>query len=395
MHPRTIRPDVTWYGAIDWDRRLFDSLIPLPDGTSYNAYLIRGRNRTVLVDTVDTPMTEVLLQQLADVPTVDFVVCNHAEPDHAGAIPAVLERYPAAEVLCTAKCKTMLVAGLHIAPDRIRTVEDDEQLDLGDRTLRFLHMPWVHWPETMVTYLPEERILFSCDFFGSHIATTDLYVTDEGRVYEAAKRYYGEIMAPFRTHIAKHLERLADVPVDLIAPSHGPVYDRPAFILDAYRDWAMSEPRNLCVIPFVSMHGSTRRAVERLTQSLVDRGVAVERFDLSVTDIGKLAIALVDAGSVVVATPTVLGGPHPLAAYATVLANALRPKARYLSVITSYGWGGKAVETLAGLASALKVEIREPVAIHGRPRQGDEENLDALAEKIAAAHREAGFADRQ
>jgi len=378
-------------GAIDWDRRLFDSLVPLPDGTSYNAYLVEGSEKTALLDTVDPAMADILMAQLQATPTVDFIVCQHAEQDHSGTIPLVLERFPGAKVITTPKAKTLLMDHLHLAEDSVVTVADGETLSLGDKTLRFLHTPWVHWPETMTTYLEEDRILFSCDFFGAHIASSDLYVTDQGRVYEAAKRYFGEIMMPFRKVIAKNLEKLASYEVDMIAPSHGQVYDQPAWILEAYRDWVLSPPRNLVVLPFVSMHGSTRAMVDHLAAALVTRDVRVALFNLTVTDSGKLAMALVDAGSIIVGTPTVLAGPHPFAASAAFLANALRPKAHYLSIVGSYGWGGKTVETLAGMIPSLKVEILEPVLCKGMPDQVVFAALDRLADTVAQKHRESGF----
>jgi flavorubredoxin len=388
---RPIKDKIHWLGAIDWDRRLFDSLIPLPDGTSYNAYLIEGSTHTALLDTVDPAMLDLLSKQLDGVATIDFIVSHHAEQDHSGAIPHVLERYPQAKVVTTPKAKALLMDHLHLPEDTFVPVADGEVLSLGDKTLRFIHTPWVHWPETMVTYLEEDQILFSCDFFGAHIAASDLFVTDQGRVYESAKRYFGEIMLPFRNIIAKNLEKLANLPLRMIAPGHGQIYDQPAWILEAYRDWVLQPPRNLVVLPFVSMHGSTRMMVDHLTAALIERGVTVELFNLVVTDIGKLAMALVDAATIIVGTPTVLAGPHPLVAHAAFLANALRPKAQYLSIIGSYGWGGKTVDILAGMIPNLKVEVLEPVLCKGMPDQAAFAALDRLADAIAQKHRENGF----
>ena len=388
MKARRIKEGIYWMGAIDWDRRLFDGLIPLPDGTSYNAYLIQGSEKTVLLDTVDPTMVDVLLSQLESVPKVDYIVAHHAEQDHSGAIPHVLARYEGAKVLTTPKGKEMLAALLCVPEDRVIAVEDGEVLLLGDRTLEFIFTPWVHWPETMVTYLQEERILFSCDFFGSHLATTDLYVTDEAGVYEAAKRYYAEIMMPFRKVIKRNLDKIGGREIALIAPSHGPLYDRPDFIVNAYRDWISDEPKNIVVLPYVSMHGSTKKMVEYLVGALIERGVTVFQFDLTVTDIGKLAIALVDAASIVIGTPTVHGGPHPLVFYAAHLANALRPKLRFASIIGSYGWSSKAIEQIAGLISNLKVEILSPVLCKGFPGGSDFDALDELAAAIAGKHEE-------
>jgi flavorubredoxin len=391
MKPRQIKEGIFWMGAVDWDRRLFDSLIPLPDGTTYNAYLIRGSEKTVLIDTVDPPMANELLEQLKDVSQLDYVISLHAEQDHSGTIPKVLEKYPNAKLIITPKAKGMLTDLLKIPETFFISVEDGETLSLGDKTLTFIHTPWVHWPETMVAYLEEDGILFSCDFFGSHIATSDLYVTDEGRVYEAAKRYFAEIMMPFRNVIKKNLEKLKHYEIRMIAPSHGQIYQKPALIMDAYRDWVFSPCRNVVVLPYVSMHESTKRMVEYFVSSLVEKEVKVELFNLAVTDIGKLAMALVDAATIVVGTPTVLAGPHPYAAYSAFLANALRPKTKFISIIGSYGWGGKTVEILAGMIPNLKVEVIDPVLCKGVPSEKDLKALDNLAVNIAEKHKEHNF----
>lgn len=388
MNARKIREDVYLIGAQDWDRRLFDSLIPLPDGTSYNAYLIKGSEKTVLIDSVDPAMTHILMNQLESVPDIDYVVSHHTEQDHSGTIPEVLNKYPNAKVVSTPKAKEMLADHLCIPAEKIIAVNDGETISLGNKTLHFIHTPWVHWPETMVTYLKEDNILFSCDFFGSHIATTDIYVTDKARVYEAAKRYYAEIMMPFRNIIKKNIEKVAANKIEIIAPSHGPVYNEPDFIIDAYKEWISDTPKNLVVIPYISMHGSTRKMVEHLVGELSLRNVTAQQFDLSVTDIGKLAIALVDAASIVIGTPTVHVGPHPNVVYAAYIANAIRPKLKYVSVIGSYGWSTKAVEQLAGLIPGLKVEILTPVICKGYPKENDFKALNNLAEVIAKKHKE-------
>ena len=393
MKPREIRPKIYSVGAIDWDRRLFDALIPLPDGTSYNSYLIKGSEKMALIDTVDPTMDGVLMNHLSQlgVENIDYVIANHAEQDHSGAIPRVLEIYSKAKVVTTPKGKGMLMDLLLIAEDRFITVSDGETLSLGDKTLEFIHASWVHWPETMLTYLREDKMLFPCDLFGSHLATTALHVTDEGQVYEAAKRYYAEIMMPFHTSIEKHLEKIKGYEIDIIAPSHGPVYDKPSIILEAYRNWVFDPPKNIVVLPYISMHGSTQKMVEYLVGALADRGVMVKQFNLAVTDIGKLAMALVDAATMVIGTPTVLVGPHPNIAYAAFLANALRPKLQFISIIGSYGWGSRAVEQLKGMIPNLKVEVLDPVISRGFPKDSDFRALDNLAEAIAQKHKERGF----
>jgi flavorubredoxin len=393
MKPREFVPGIYSVGAVDWDRRLFDSLIPLPDGTSYNAYLIKGSEKTVLIDTVDRKMTEILLNNLdlLGIKRLDYIIANHAEPDHSGAIPHVIAKYPESLIICTPRCKDLLIDLYHLQAEKFKTVNDLETISLGNRTLEFIHAPWVHWPETVLTYLREDKILFSCDFFGSHIANTDLYVTDKGRVYEAAKRYYAEIMMPFQAQIQKNLEKIKDYNFKLIAPSHGPMYGEPDFIIKAYHEWVFDEPKNTVVIPYISMHGSTKKMVDYLVSSLTVKGVKVEQFEISVMDTGKLAMALVDAGTIVIGTPTVMVGPHPLVAYAALLANALKPKVKYASIIGSYGWGTKAVDIIVGLIPNLKVEIIPPVICKGQPREADYQALEKLAETIVQKHKESGF----
>ena len=390
MEPRELRPGVYSVGAVDWDRRIFDALIALPEGTSYNSYLVKGSEKTALLDTVDPAMTAVLLDRLRGVDRIDYIVIQHVEQDHSGSLPEVLARFPEAQVLCSARAVDLLATHLHISGDVVKAVEDGEELSLGDKTLRFVYTPWVHWPETMSTFLVEDQVLFSCDMFGSHLATSDLYGAED-EVYPAAKRYFAEIMMPFGSMIRKNLDKVEPLGAQLIGPSHGPAYSRPRFIIDAYRDWVEGPPHNLVLIPFVTMHGSTALLVDRLAGALIDRGVKVERVDLQGVDLGKLATALVDAATVVAATPTVMTNPHPLMVSALYLANALKPKVRFLSAMVTYGWATSAMERMADLTAGLKAELIEPVIIKGCPTAEDLLKVDVLAEAIAAKHRDAGL----
>lgn len=389
MTVKKIKKNIHWVGAIDWDRRLFDELIPLPEGTSYNAYLIKGQKKTALIDTVDPTKEDDLLDNLDDleIEHLDYIVVNHAEQDHSGAIPLMLELYSEAKIVTNQKCKKMLMEHLLIKEDRIITVNDNDTLSLGGKTLRFIFAPWVHWPETILTYLEEDKILFSCDLFGAHLAESNLWVDDESKTYFAAKRYYAEIMMPFRNNIKKHLERLKGLEIKTIAPSHGQIYSHPEFILSAYREWISDEVENEVIIPYVSMHGSVEEMVYILTEELMRKGITVKLFNLTRTDIGALAIALVDAATIVIASPTVLTGAHPQVVSAVYLVNALRPKLRYASVIGSYGWGGKMLENISSMIGNLKVEILSPVIVKGYPKEEDYNSLIRLAGEIAEKHK--------
>ena len=196
MAVRKLKENIHSVGAIDWDRRLFDALIPLPNGTSYNSYLIQGSEKTALVDTVDPSKEYELLSNLKElgVEQIDYVISHHAEQDHSGSIPKILELHPNAKVMTNPKCRNILIDHISIQDDKFITVEDGETLSLGNKTLEFIYAPWVHWPETMFTYLREDKILFTCDFLGSHLATSDVFVGNESRTYDMAKRYYAEIM---------------------------------------------------------------------------------------------------------------------------------------------------------------------------------------------------------
>ncbi len=390
MPLREIKPDIFYVGAIDWDRRLFDSLIPLPEGTSYNAYLIKGSEKWALIDTVDPSKEEELLWNLErlKVQKIDYIVANHAEQDHSGCIPVVLRRYPMAKVVCTPKGKEILTDLLLLKDKDFHTVEDGEELSLGNKTLQFIYAPWVHWPETMLTYLKEDKILFPCDLFGSHLATSNLYATKRDEVYLSAKRYYAEIMMPFRNLIKGHIEKIKELELDIIAPSHGPLYAEPEFILQAYEEWVSDRVKNEVVIAHISMHGSTEAMAKHLISALIERGVGVKVFELTKSDIGALAMALVDSATLVLATPTVIGGPHPNALYAAYLASALRPKIKFAGVIGSYSWGGKMVDRVKEVLSNLKVEFLPPVLAKGYPEEGDFKALDDLAEEISRKHKE-------
>ncbi len=387
---KEVKPGVYFVGAIDWDRRLFDEVIPLPDGTSYNAYLIEGSEKTALIDTVDPTKEEEFLLNLKKlgVKKIDYIVSNHAEQDHSGAIPAALKRYPEAKVVTNQRCASMLMDLLPVPEDKFLIVRDKETLSLGNKTLKFILAPWVHWPETMLTYLKEDKILFTCDFFGSHLATSNLYARDEAKVYESAKRYYAEIMMPFRINIKKNIEKIKDLKVDMIAPSHGPVYINPKFILNAYKDWVSDKVKNEVIIPYVSMHGSTGKMVHYLTDQLMEKGLTVKPYNLTNTDIGELAISLVDAATIVIASPTVLLGLHPSVLFATYLTNILKPKLKFAAVIGSYGWGGRIVDQLKATLNNLKVEFLGTVLVRGTPKKEDLEKLDELAEEIVKAHNE-------
>ncbi len=394
-----IKNNIYYVGANDKERRIFDQLIPLPDGTTYNAYIIKGSNKIALIDSVDPSKKEVLLGNLKhlNLSKIDYVISHHGEQDHSGSIPDILKIYPMAKVLTNQKCKSELMDLLLIKEDNFATIEDGQEVSLGDKTLKFVFTPWVHWPETFITLLIEDKILFTCDFFGSHFAfeaDKGLFVNDQELIFEPAKRYYAEIMSPFRSIIRKNLEKAQNLEFEIIAPSHGPLYkgyDYTQFIMNCYKEWSSDDVKNEVLLVYISMHGSTNKIVAHFISELKKRGIEVKAFDLSNADIGNIAMELIDAATVVIGTPTVLTGPHPNAVFAAYLVKALRPKTKFLSVIGSYGWGGKTVDFLADLLSGTGAEILEPVLIKGYPKDNDLELIKKLADNILQKHAQIGL----
>ncbi len=394
MRVKKINDNVWSVGAIDWQRRMFDEIVPLPDGTSYNSYLVKGSEKTALIDTVDPHLEKDLIDNLNFLKTekIDYVISNHAEQDHSGAIPAILDLYPEAKIVTNEKCKNMLMDLLPIDEKSFMVVQDREILSLGDKTLEFVFAPWVHWPETMFTYLKEDNILFTCDFMGSHLATSDLYADfDDFKIYEDAKLYYVEIMMPYRRFFVKAMDILEKINPSIIAPSHGPVYNEPEKIINLHKKWVSDDVKNEVLLFWVSMHGSTKQMVDYLEKELIRRKINVRKFDLASADAARLTMSLVDAATLVLATPAVLGGAHPAAVYAAYLTGILKPKIKFASIIASYSWGSKIIDQIKGLMNNPKWEILDPVLSKGAAKDEDFKDLDRLADEIEKKHKAEGL----
>ncbi len=384
----SIAPNVFWVGVKHHNRRLFDALIPLPHGTSYNAYLVKGSQKTALIDTVNPGFDQELLDKISehtDPAKIDYVVMNHAEPDHAHALVTILDVAKGAKLVTGAKGRDAAMMYFNVDPARIVVVDESSRIELGGKTLKFVDAPWLHWPETIFTYLEEDRILFPCDFFGSHLAVGEFYADEYGneRALDMAKLYFAEIMMPFRKPGLNALEKVNKLAPKMIAPSHGVIWREPKVILDAYSDWDGEKMQKKVMIVYVSMWGSTEKMVLALRDDLVDKGIPVILFDIPNTEIGHIAKELVDTPVVVIGAPTVLGGVHPAAAYATLLVKVLRAPTKYGAVLTSFGWGGGAIKQIQELLTGSKIEILGAVEVKGPPKQAEFEKVKDLAGKIA------------
>jgi flavorubredoxin len=331
--------------------------------------------------------------QSLKVKRLDYIIANHAEQDHSGSLPQILKIHPEAKVVTNAKCKAFLMDLLPITEDRFLTIADRQTLALGGITLEFILFPWAHWPETMLTFAREPKILFSCDLFGAHLADSRIILEKERQteILDPAIRYFAEIMYPYRDIIARNFKKILNLAPAMIAPSHGPVHADPAYILKLYEEWISPRVKNKVAIPFVSMHGSTEAMVNYLTDRLMEKGIEVKPIQLSGADTGNLAVAVADAATVVVGSSTVLNGIHPLAAHAVYLYNLLKPKTKFVSIIGSYGWGGKMAEQIQAMLGNVKAEVLPPVVIKGFPKAADFEALNRLADQIAESHKKIGL----
>lgn len=371
-------------GSRHWNRRLFDALAPTPIGTTYNSYLVVGTDSCALIDTIlpgfEGDLCGKVDQMLAG-RKLEYVIMNHAEPDHAGSIPHILERY-GATLVASAKGAELAKVFYKVAPEKIRVVKDGETIPLGGKTLRFINAPFLHWPETIFTYLEEDRILFSCDFFGAH-NTTGIFDDEAEEVIPWAKRYYAEIMMPLAKMSRMGMEKIKGLPISMIAPSHGPVYRHPETILTEYAKWTAGVTAAKVMIVYVSMYRTVEGMTHVFAETLLQRGVEVRLFDLAVTPLGDLAGQIMDCRGMVLATPTVLNALHPMAAFATLAIKTFKPPLKYGVVMNSYGWGKGAVRQGLDFLEEMKIEAVGSVEVNGAPGPDDQTAIQAVANQLA------------
>lgn len=394
MKFQEIKNNIYYCGLNDIDRKIFDELIPLEHGTSYNSYLVKGSKKIAIIDTMYPPFTEEYLKNLEEnnITNIDYIIENHGEQDHSGSIYALLEKFPNAIVVTNAKVAENIKNMVDVPEEKIQIINNDEELSLGDKTLKFIIAPGVHWPDTMFTYIKEDNVICTCDFLGAHYTFDDVFAVPSEKLSHSAKRYYAEIMMPFRMMCKKYTQIIKDMNVDMILPSHGPVHKNPSYILDLYTEWTSDTPKNFVVMPYVSMYESTKSMIDYLAEQLEKKGIQTLKFDIVDDDLGDLAMGLVDAATVVLGTSMVLAGPHPAAVNIAYLASVLKPKAKFGALIGSYGWGGKLFDLIGQLLAPLKLEIvAEPLQIKGKPKAEDFTKLDELADIIAEKHKTIGI----
>ncbi len=368
----TLFDNINWVGAVDWNIRDFHSY-ETPRGATYNAYLVRDE-KIALIDTVKAPFAGRLLANVAafcDLASVDYVVCNHAEMDHSGALPAVLAALPNATLVCDKKCAATLAEHFDTSGWKIRVVATGEEISLGRRTLRFIETPMVHWPESMATYVPEEKLLFSMDAFGQHFATS-LRFDDEvdlDIVMQEAKTYYANIVMPYGKSVLQTLDKLKTLEIGTIAPSHGLIWRKflPQ-ILAKYRDWASNRPSPKVLVIYDTMWESTAAMARAILDGASQPGVSASLISIRRSNLTHIATEVLDAAAVAFGSATLNRLMMPMAAAALCYLEGLRPMNKAAVAFGSYGWGGGGAEAIDQTLRRMQWEIvREPLRARYRP----------------------------
>ncbi|MGR9045270.1 MAG: FprA family A-type flavoprotein [Gammaproteobacteria bacterium] len=360
---------VHWIGAFDPNLRTFDIILKTANGTTYNAYLIRGSEGVAIIDTVKEGFADdffARLESVVDYSEIKVIVLNHLEPDHTGALPELMRRAPHAQLYISQKAQSMLKALLKRDNLHFTAVLTGDKVSLGDRTLEFLHTPYLHWPDTQCTYLPEEKTLFSGDVFGCHFCDTRLFNDKTGDFRFSFEYYYAHIMRPFKDYVIRALELIEPLQPQLIAPTHGPILrDRPMRYIQRYRDFSQpslttdKQPNEKSLLIFyISSYGNTRRMAEAVYAGAVSvAGVRVSLYDLEGGEVSPFIDLIEDADGLLFGTPTINGDAvKPIWDLLSSL-TVVNLKNKLGGVFGSYGWTGEAVGLVEDRLRGLKLRV--------------------------------------
>ena len=391
MTTREIVKGVYYVGVDDHHTALFENLWALPHGVSYNSYLIVDE-KIALIETVKDIWTDEWLdnlRELIDPEKIDYIILNHMEPDHTGALPAIAKIAKNAKLIYTPRAAPMQKSFYNVDLEE-HIVEDLEELSLGSKTLKFVHAKFLHWPETMMTYLVEDEILFSCDAFGAFGALEGRHFDDEINmevIEKESKRYVCTIITSYFRFVQDAIKKVKDlgIGIKMIAPSHGPIYRKdPMWVVNKYDEWSSPQLEKNCVIVYGTMYGFTTRVAMKLKKELLNLGVEVKVHNMSYSELSQVITDSVRAGVIVLGTPTYDAYPYPKV---WMFANEIQGKRfpqRPIGFFGTYGWGGGGVKKLKDQMAHCKHEILEPsIRVRGRPTETEEAQIKELANVIA------------
>jgi flavorubredoxin len=363
MKTAQLSANVWWIGALDPDLRVFDIIMRAEQGTSYNSYLVKGAAKTAVIETVKSGFSEEYLAKitaLVDPKTIDYIVLNHMEPDHSGSIAALTAIAPQAKIVVSKTGEHFIKNILNYPPDLLK-MGDGDRLDLGGKTLKFIAAPFLHWPDSMFTYLAEDQILFDCDFLGAHYADPLLFgdLDPNSRFFNDFKYYFDHIMRPFKSHVRQALDKLAAYPLKMVAPGHGPIIrqDIPKY-LACYREWSEANlEQNRVIIAYVTAYGNTAKLAERIAAGLEQTGVAVGLHDLGATNPAELVDGIEGSKGLLLGSPTINGDAVKPAHDLLSSLATLNLKGKLGAAFGSYGWSGEAVPILESRMAGIKFKV--------------------------------------
>ena len=381
-----IKPNVFWVGGIDWDIRNFHGY-STRRGTTYNSYLIMDKKIT-LVDTVKHYLFDEMISRISDVvdpKKIENIVSNHVEMDHSGSLPKILDIIPNATLITSTRGEKGLRR--HFKKDwNFKVVQSGETLDIGKRTLHFVHIPMVHWPDSMVTYSPYDRLLLPNDAFGQHIASTERFDDefDWGILREEAAKYYSNIVMPFGDQVKKALEAIKSLKIDMIGPSHGVIWrSNISKIVKEYSKWANYESDKKALIVYDSMWGTTQRMAYEIAEGLTQSGIKVNMKNLKTNHISDIITDVLDTKLILIGSPTLNNGILPTMGEFLTYLKGLRPKKKIGFVFGSYGWGGQAVGEIEKIIGELSWDMPfDSINLNYIPDKDEILNLRNIGNKL-------------
>lgn len=398
-----VKKDLYWVGALHPELRVFDVIMRTPYGTTYNSFLLKGSKANVLFETVKETHFNEFEQRIETVlkpgEKLDYVVLDHTEPDHSGALALLTKRYPEATIVGTNVALRNIQQICNCTfPKTLAVTQKTEPIDVGGYTLKFIISPFLHWPDTMITYIPELKTIVTCDFFGAHYSNPLVFndeISKDPKMKEdmlsAYKNYFDCIFGPFKQHVLAGIDRLKAVEYDTICCSHGPVLreDLPYYI-ELYRNWSTPVPRPgnpLVVMPYASAYQFTATLAHTIEAVLKENGLDVELFDLVDADIGKIMEAVGQAKGLLIGSPTLVGEALPPVWDIVGRLNPIVHGGLHAGVFGSYGWSGEGIKNIQGRLLQLKPRVRVPLdafSVIFKPSDEDLAKAKEWAAKFAA-----------
>ncbi|MGA3288620.1 MAG: FprA family A-type flavoprotein [Candidatus Bathyarchaeia archaeon] len=394
--PLQLSSNVNWVGVNDTETPLFEGLWRIPEGVSYNSYLIVGSEKTALIDSVhEKNALEHFekISKLTDFLNIDYLVINHMEPDHTGAVSALLTKASNARVVFTPIAQTIFKKFYGFDPAAVIVKDEAAEISLGNKTLRFIQTPWLHWPETMSTYLVEDRMLFCCDAFGSFkklpadaILESDIDMVKQN-ICGCSQKYFATVFNGQREWILKAIEKFykMNLEIEVLAPSHGPVYtDNAKQTISKWASWSKGTYTKTVVVAYDTMYGMTAKCLDAIVKGVREVGGTVLSFNLSEDTAVDALTALVEAPALIVGSPTY---EHEIFPKVVDFLNLLKTKKfsnRCASVFGSFGWSGEATRKLSVELTTLGFELVEkPLSVFGSPTKEDLERASQLGKAVA------------